>query len=406
MATAPNEGYDHELFTSTVPMIYNCSKCKKVLRDPQRVSCCEEEYCKECIDKVIRDKIPCPNQECGNKDNISFSKARRTKRLIDQLRCYCSNRREGCEWEGELQELNDHLNENPTNENQLNGCDFTLVHCQWCQKILPRNKIGEHQENVCQLRPFTCQYCIHQDTYQRVMTIHLPKCPRQPVECPQGCGLSPERQNLAAHKAEECPNTILKCKIPGCEERRQRKDMPAHNREYAVQHVELLSQKVSELEGEAEQRKKEQNARYLPVTVTMKNYEQLLTGRDRWMSRLLYTEEKGYAIFLSVYVGGYGFAGLMNNISVYVHVTRGEYDDELQWPCQLGIEVSLLNQNDDGDKVTKICDIQARKAAQSRCSGWQSFIKERNAQRYVKDNCLKFTVSNITQHNDILTSQL
>ena len=396
MATAPNKGHDCE-FTSTVPTIYYCSICKKVIRDPQRVSCCEEEYCKACIEQSLRDNRRCPNQECGNNsDDIVISEARRTKRQIDKLRCYCSNQREGCEWEGELQELNDHLNENPTNENQLNGCGFTTVHCRWCQEILPRNEIGVHQENICQLRPFTCQYCNHQDTYQRVMTIHLPECPRQPVECPQGCGLSPRRQSLAAHKAEECPNTTITCKIQGCEERRKRKDMPAHNQEYAAQHVELLSQKI---EGEAEQRKKEQNARYLPVTVTLRNYEQLFTGRERWMSRLLYTKEKGYAIFLSVYVSGYGFAGLTNNISVFVNVSRGEYDEELQWPCRLSIEVSLLNQDDDEDKVTKICNIQARKAAQSRYSGWQSFIKERNARRYVKDNCLKFTVSNITENN-------
>ena len=105
-------------------------------------------------------------------------------------------------------------------------------------------------------------------------------------------------------------------------------------------------------------------------------------------------------------IAGYGAGVITNNISVYVYVTRGEYDDELQWPCQLGIEVSLLNQNDDGDKVTKIFNIQAKKGDQNCYDGYQRFIKERNAQRYVKDNCLKFTVSNITQHNDILTSQL
>ena len=398
MATAPKKGYDCE-FTSEVPDNCKCPLCKKVFRDPQRVSCCEEEYCKECIEQVFRDNEPCPNPKCGCKNYSSISEAKRTKGFIDKLRCHCSNWREGCEWEGELQELNDHLNENPTNENQLNGCDFTKIHCRWCRQVLLRNEIGEHQENVCQLRLFTCQYCNHQDTYQRVVAIHLPKCPRQPVECPQRCGLSPRRQSLDAHKAEECPNTIITCKIQGCEERRQRKDMPAHNQEYAAQHVELLSQKVSELIGEAEQQKKEQNARHLPVTVKMKNYEQLLTGRDWWMSRLLYTKDKGYAIFLQVYVGGYGLAGLTNNISVYVYVTRGEYDDELQWPCQLSIEVSLLNQNDDEDKVTKIFNIQAKKGDQNCYDGYQSFIKERNAQRYVKDNCLKFMVSNITENN-------
>ena len=147
MATVPKKGYDCE-FISEVPDDYKCPICKCVFRDPHRVSCCEEEYCKECIEQVITDDKPCPNPKCGCNDYISTSEAMRTRRQVDQLRCHCSNRREGCEWKGELQELNDHLNENPTNENQLNGCDFTPVHCRWCQEILPRNEIGEHQENV------------------------------------------------------------------------------------------------------------------------------------------------------------------------------------------------------------------------------------------------------------------
>ena len=232
---------------------------------------------------------------------INITECKKIKRYIDQLRCRCSNQREGCEWEGKVCELEGHLNQNPTNENQLNGCDFMKIHCQFCQEMFPRNQMDEHQENICQDRPFKCQYCNKQGTYQQVINIHLSECPQQPVECPQGCGLSPKRQNLAAHMAEECPNTYIKCEIQGCEEKRQRKDMQAHNQEYAAQHLQLLSRKVRELEGEAEQRKIEQNTRHLPITVIMKNYQQLLSARDRWNSRLLYTQEKGYAIFLAVY---------------------------------------------------------------------------------------------------------
>ena len=39
------------------------------------------------------------------------------------------------------------------------------------------------------------------------------------------------------------------------------------------------------------------------------------------MSRLSYTKEKGYALFLLAYAGGYGIASLMNDVSVYVHIS-------------------------------------------------------------------------------------
>ena len=405
MATVATKGYDCELFISQVPSQYKCPICKCVIRDVHRVTCCDEEFCKICIMQVLGDNKPCPG--CGNDGDISTSENKKTKSIIGQLRCRCSNQREGCEWEGELQELDNHLNENPTNENRLDGCKFTKIHCQRCQEVLPRNKIGDHLENVCQNRQFDCQYCGHNDTYERVMTNHLPECPQQPVECPQRCGMSPERQNLAAHEADECPNTTLMCEVPGCEERRQRKDIQAHNQEYSARHVELLSQevrvlsqKVRELEVEAQQWKEEQSAQHLPIILTMKNYEQLLTGGDQWMSRLLYTQERGYAIFLSVYVAGYGPATLTGDISVYVNVARGEYDGELQWPYQFSIEVSLLSQEENGENVTKIFNIRARKAAQNSYGGCTSFTKERIARRYAKNNCLKFKVSNVTEHNN------
>ena len=331
-------GYDCE-FISEVPNHYKCPICTKVLRDPYRVSCCDEEYCKTCIEQVLRDNRPCP--ECNITDDINISKSRKTKKNVDNLRCRCSNQREGCDWKGELQELEDHLNENPTNENQLKGCDFTRVHCQHCQETFPRNEMREHQENVCKHRPFNCQHCGNHDTYECVINNHIPQCPQKPVECPQGCGISPQRKDLDAHKANECPMTMIKCEIQGCEERRHRKDMQKHNEEYSAQHMQLLSQKVKDLEQEArqmkeeaQQRKTEQNARHLPITLTMPNFEQLLAAKDRWMSQLLYTQERGYAILLSVYVGGYGIAGLTNDVSVYVNITRGEYDDGLAVPSQ------------------------------------------------------------------------
>ena len=408
MAIAPTARYDCE-FISEVLSQYKCPECKCVLRDPHRVSCCDEEYCKVCIELILEDKRPCP--ACGNNNDngdISISQSRKTKRYIDHLKCHCSNRREGCEWKGELQELDDHLNKNPTNENQLNGCNFTRVHCQFCQEILSRNEMGEHQENACQNRPFDCQYCGHHDTYECVMTIHLPECPQQPVECPQGCGLSPQRQNLNAHKADECPKTMIKCKVPGCEEKRERQDMEAHNKEYGTQHTELLAQKVQELEEklqqseeEAQRRKEQQKARHLPITLTVPNFEQLLAASGQWMSQLLYTKDQGYAFFLSAYAGGYGIAGLMDDVSVYVYIARGEYDHQLQWPCRVSIEVSLLNQEQDGENVTRVANIRAKNAAKDHIQGWQRFIGQRNVrQRFIKNNCLKFRVSEITEHNN------
>ena len=254
--------------------------------------------------------------------------------------------------------------------------------------------MGDHLKNVCRDRPFNCQYCGHHDTYERVMTDHLPECPQQPVECPQSCGLSPQRQNLATHKAEECPKTMVKCEVPGCEERRQRQHMPAHIQEFSVQHTQHLSQKVRELESEARQRRDQQNARHLPMTLTMADFEQHLDAGDLWTSRLFYTHNEGYALYLAVYAGGWLIGSITEHISVYVNVARGEYDDQLEWPCRVSIKVSLHNQQENTEDVTKVVDIRAERTAKKHSKGWQKFAKQRTIQRqFVKDNCLKFRVS-------------
>ena len=391
MAVAPARGYECE-FVNEVHEHFKCPICENVLRDPHRVSCCDEEYCKECIEQALRDHRPC--SKCGTNDDIHIGKSKKTKRCIDNLMCYCTNRGEGCEWEGELLELDNHLNMNPVDENQLNGCDLTRIGCRYCNEMLRRNEMGEHQENTCQNRPFNCEHCGHHDTYERVMTNHLPECPQQPVLCPQECGLSPKRMDMDAHKANDCPKTTIKCEIQGCEERRLRRDMPAHNEEYAVQHTQLLSQKVRELEEEAQQKKREQNARYLPITLTMTDFEQHLDAGDLWTSRLFYTQNEGYALYLTVYAGGYGIAKFMDEISVYVHIARGEYDDQLDWPCQVHIQVSLLNQQQNEEHLTKFVGIRAERTAKRHSQGWPRFAKQRNVQQqFVKDNCLKFRVS-------------
>ena len=85
---------------------------------------------------------------------------------------------------------------------------------------------------------------------------------------------------------------------------------------------------------------------------------------------------------------------IIEHISVYVNVARGEYDDQLEWPCRVSIEVSLLSQQENAENVTKVVDIQTERTAKKQSKGWHRFINRRTVQQqFVKDNCLKFRVS-------------
>ena len=99
-------GYSCELVPD-VPSNCKCPICEKIFRDPHRVSCCEEEYCKACIEESLKDDSCCP--KCGHKNNVSISEGKKTRRQVDQLRCHCTNQGEGCMWEGGLQDLDAHV---------------------------------------------------------------------------------------------------------------------------------------------------------------------------------------------------------------------------------------------------------------------------------------------------------
>lgn len=80
----------------------------------------------------------------------------------------------------------------------------------------------------------------------------------------------------------------------------------------------------------------------------------------------------------------------------HIHVIRGQYDDQLQWPCRVSIEVTLINQEQDGENLTKIVTIRASKNDQNRCEGWMMFIGEKNARdQFIKDDRLQFRMSKI-----------
>ena len=45
------------------------------------------------------------------------------------FRVYCTHKSKGCEWTGELRELDNHLNSDPPAYKSLQGCPYTLIKC-------------------------------------------------------------------------------------------------------------------------------------------------------------------------------------------------------------------------------------------------------------------------------------
>ena len=102
----------------------------------------------------------------------------RYKRKVKALKIRCSNKRSGCEWEGELGDLDKHLN-----LGSVDGkCNFVAVKCPLkCGKCIQRCYLTNHKSNECSKRPFSCKYCDYQATHEKVVNDHWPKCQHYPL---------------------------------------------------------------------------------------------------------------------------------------------------------------------------------------------------------------------------------
>ena len=451
-------GYDCE-FVERPPKAVQCEcpVCLLVLREPHQVTCCGYSFCATCVKRVQNDKKSCPT--CNEADFTVFPD-KRLKRSLNEYRVYCCQRGEGCDWVGELLELDRHLNLQPPPEKLLVGCQFSEVDCTYCIQPFQRRYVQAHQSDDCPKRPYACQHCnkyaaTFKATYEEVTQNHWPVCPFFPLSCPNNCELVLQRQEVEHHVSRDCPLTLVLCDfhMVGCQARFTRRDMPSHISENLTEHV-LLQQKmliqlqttVTSQQAElirykhenqqlrealtaSERRFETQQATLgeqqqiletltctgtLPFQITMTEFEQHKWAGDRWYSPPFYTHTHGYRMCIRVDANGWDYY-TGKYISVFCVLARGDFDDDLQWPFQGAITIQLLNQLEDSNHHTQILSftysddlvglqrVTSGERAQRSCAGMDAFISHNrlglNADRncqFLKDNQLKFRVSKAT----------
>ncbi len=218
-----------------------CPVCLQIIREPYQVTCCGKKFCKACIEHIKAIQKPCPT--CNEKFSSFADKG--LKQSLYSLKVHCSHQKNGCEWTGELRQLDEHLNTNPQPEKQLDGCQFVEINCiHNCRNQLQRRYIQVHQIKDCHKRPFGCDHCQdYKSTYDDVTNNHWPVCGSFPVPCPNQCGSTIQRQNIDSHVADECSLTTINCDFHnvGCAVKLPRQDMPKHLREKLLKHISLLA---------------------------------------------------------------------------------------------------------------------------------------------------------------------
>ena len=130
---------------------------------------------------------------------------KQNERAIKSLHVFCTNKDKGCNWQGEINNITDHLE-------SRDGCHFQEVKCSNnCGLVLQRQSLPSHVDNNCPCRQVYCEYCCGVGKYQFIMGEHVDQCGKVPLPCPNSCGVdSILREDMEAHKTN-CPLEEIKC---------------------------------------------------------------------------------------------------------------------------------------------------------------------------------------------------
>ena len=429
-------------FVEQPPKDFFCPVTLAVLLEPYLTQCCGNHLSQETYQSLQGKNCPV----CRERNLISVKDKFHMRRVLT-LKVRCPHKAEGCEWQGELRSLEQHLNTNSS----TGECRYVNVDCPYaCGERVQRRSLEEHKSQRCPLRPFTCQYCNHKATHQEVTKEHWPVCEKYPLTCHE-CGEGEiERQHLKGHLEQTCPLEVIQCNFSyaGCGAQLQRRFMPAHMKQGIKDHLSLLSLVVPNLQTLVEQqgdlmkqmrdqikqqadqikqrgdriiqqadqikqqgdqmklmenRIKQLEKPFPPVDIIMDDFEQHKKSNDKWCSPSFYTHLGGYRMCLRVDANGDG-AEKGTHVSVFVYLMRGEFDDILKWPFRGDVTIQLKKNApshyqlmlsfDDNTPNERMC-----KPTKERNLGWGygEYLSHADlyAGGYLKDDKLVFCVSDI-----------
>ena len=365
-------------------------------------------------------------------------------RDIRALPVKCDNVERGCQKEGTLDTLEEHVA----------VCQFTPVPCpKQCEDtlLLLRKDLDHHINNQCPNRDCECEYCGEKSTYINITWVHDRVCDEKIVPCPnEGCTETMKRHVIEDHVKDDCEYTEVSCKYAniGCEVKLKRKDMRAHEEDDKI-HLHLALGAVVELKDknlqlqdtslQLQEKLQDTNlqlrdnisqlqdtinrleyglqlANYKiqfsskkgkalieqEMIVKLTDYQHKVENDEEFKSLSFYTSPEGYHMSVEVDANGNSH-GRETHVSVHVHILEGRNDSKLKWPFIGSVKIELLNQLEDGNHHIKTLSYKMEHNAQvkdNRNLGYPHFIlhsklyyNPSKKRQYLKDDILYFRVS-------------
>ena len=259
MAESSRVGSYRCKFIDDVPELLICGLCKHAANGPSIATCCGELFCKACIASALDEKKPCPSCE---EPTFSTFFNRKYERSIKNLRVHCTMKDRGCQWTGQLEQLDVHL------EVKTGNCEYVDVNCpKNCGQQIQKCQLAIHIANECPNRDFDCMYCGFKATYAIISNKHWPECQNYPVPCPNKCTIGAVehstlevKRNMLEDHLNTCPLQVVECDFSyaGCNKKLQRQDMEKHMEESTQEHLTLMAAASVRMSREFEKKLREQ----------------------------------------------------------------------------------------------------------------------------------------------------
>ena len=255
-----------------------CPVCLDLAIKPFLVECCGHHFCQQCLANVRAKGSACPL--CRESTPTAMHDKYFERNVIHEQRVRCREKKNSCQWEGLLGELQRHLTQ----------CQYVKEDCPYkCEERVQRRHLEEHKANLCPQRPFACGYCYYHGTYKEVTDHHWSICMSFPLACPNNCGTENiPRGQLQVHCDIECPLQEVACDFShaGCKERVVRQDLSQHMSNASQQHMALMSRALlQDKEREITQLKQQLREKEQQHKVEMARKEEEMAKKEEEMAK-------------------------------------------------------------------------------------------------------------------------
>ena len=420
-----------------------CPVSFELLLEPQLTSCCGNHLSIEAATRLQREGRACP---MCNGEQWQYMLDKNHRRKVHQVRVHCWHKDNGCGWVGEINGLKRHAD----------SCELRPWECKFCGLKCTYGEGERKHWPTCRKFPEPCPNSCEVGNVERCnIEQHRSVCPFEPVPCGMkefGCSVVVPRKELATHmKESELQHLTAMTMLNLCLTKQLQQDSTDRDKKIAQLQQEMIDQKKLQTEMKMkmdeirtaitdEQKKmqiamlEEQKKMQTEINTRIDEQKRELTVLKTDIEKVkhtthhieqhtpcgactvceiftftqyskrkcsgcnvesdpFYTHHHGYRLKLRILY----YTLSDNDIGAHLYLMKGEYDDQLNWPVEVKVQLELLNQNGDHHHVVRTKNLKWNKDERDTWGVIDEYLmkyrdleKSSDSVQYMMDDCLKF----------------